>query len=59
MGTNDNLEVGDVVRLKSGSPPMTVDYVNGEWARVIWVAQDGQIKSFETRMKAFRKVEPV
>lgn len=59
METNDNLEVGDVVRLKSGSPPMTVDYVNGDWARVVWIAQDGQIKTLETKRRAFRKVEPV
>jgi uncharacterized protein YodC (DUF2158 family) len=31
------LEVGDVVRLKSGGPPMTVEAIEGSTARVVWI----------------------
>lgn len=29
-------DVGDVVRLKSGGPPMTVEAIEGGAARVVW-----------------------
>lgn len=35
------VEVGDVVFLKSGSPPMTVFNLAGELIQVCWVTTDG------------------
>lgn len=37
------LEVGDVVRLKSGGPPMTVESVEGAAAGVVWIDDKQQI----------------
>jgi uncharacterized protein YodC (DUF2158 family) len=37
------LEVGDVVRLKSGGPPMTVEAIESEAVRVVWINDQQQV----------------
>lgn len=39
-------QVGDLVKLKSGSPLMTVSFVDEKWVRVRWF-QDGQFRKEE------------
>jgi uncharacterized protein YodC (DUF2158 family) len=35
-GERMNFKVGDVVQLKSGSPPMTIEEIGGGRARCVW-----------------------
>ena len=50
--------VGDVVKLKSGGPEMTVDVVNGSDIRCTWF--DGlEAKRFVFQARMLEKVEPV
>jgi uncharacterized protein YodC (DUF2158 family) len=36
------LKIGDVVRLKSGDPKMTVIEVDGGWVTCVWFGLDGK-----------------
>jgi uncharacterized protein YodC (DUF2158 family) len=38
----ENLQVGDVVQLKSGGPQMTIDEISGDQAHCVWFVGDDQ-----------------
>ena len=50
-------KVGDVVQLKSGSPPLTVSSIEGDWVTCTWFSgADVKRESFETA--ALRLIKP-
>lgn len=44
-GTGLTLRGGDLVRLRSGSPLMTVDGIRGDQVDCYWTGEDGQINA--------------
>jgi uncharacterized protein YodC (DUF2158 family) len=54
-------EVGDVVRLVSGGPAMTVIAINADGVKCIWfsVEHQGKIEGPNTGVFAFETIRPV
>lgn len=51
------LQIGNIVRLKSGGPPMTVEMINGPITGCVWFL-DGQRLSSFFHADTFRKTTP-
>ena len=49
---SEALNAGDVVRLRSGGPWMTVEWCEAHWASCVWVDGQGvcQKRQFDTRL---------
>ena len=54
-----DIQVGDVVYLKSGSPAMTVDACNNDsgWARTKWFLS-GEVRHHEFELNSLTKENP-
>lgn len=52
----DDLKVGDVVALNSGSAEMTVNWADNTHAGLVWEHEDGTHKSAEYNKQALTKV---
>ena len=54
----DNLQIGDVVQLKSGGPTMTVHQVNNDRSVICqWFDRDGALKTEPFQPAQLKKVE--
>jgi uncharacterized protein YodC (DUF2158 family) len=54
-GTAPTLRGGDLVRLRSGSPLMTVDGIRGDQVDCYWTGGDGQINAETFPIYVLRK----
>ncbi len=52
-----NLKPGDIVRLKSGGPQMTVSYFEGHNVECVWFGADGDFKRASFPAAALEKKE--
>jgi uncharacterized protein YodC (DUF2158 family) len=52
-----NLKPGDIVRLKSGGPQMTVNFVEGQNVDCVWFGPDGNVKLSSFPAAALAKEE--
>ena len=50
-------EVGDLVEIKSGGAPMTVDTVEGEWVTCMWYIGD-KFTRMKFDQRTIRKKQP-
>jgi len=58
LWTMDNLQVGDVVQLKSGGPTMTVNQITSGTAYCQWFDKDGALKNGGFQPQQLKKAEP-
>lgn len=57
--TMDNLQVGDVVQLKSGGPAMTIQQVHSDRSVFCqWFDKEGALKQGSFQPQQLQKVEP-
>lgn len=41
---NNNIKLGDLVQLNSGSPDLTVDHIDGDLITVVWFDDEGSME---------------
>src|SRR6266566_8335263 len=59
LWTMENLQVGDVVQLKSGGPTMTINTINNDRSLFCqWFDKNGELKTGRFEAAQLKQVEP-